>query len=133
MKQARGLEGGKQMIGTHLGGHRNRDPLVPWRALAAAIILQALRDATERPDLCHGQPYFLCELEGCSLCARRFLKSKECLDLLSILFGRRCSRKRLKAVLNRPLHLPDNPRKYDPAVLKTSPSERGLESSKAKI
>jgi hypothetical protein len=112
------------MNGTHLGGHRNSDPLSPWRALAAAVILQALRDAIERPDLCHGQPYFLCELEGCSLCARRFLKSKECLDLLSVLLGRPCSRKELKRVLSQPLYLPDNPRRYDAANLHTSPAAR---------
>ena len=36
------------MIGTHLGGQREGDPLEGWRALAAAVVLQAVREALEQ-------------------------------------------------------------------------------------
>jgi hypothetical protein len=89
------------MIGVHLGGYRSRDPLARWRALAAALILQALREVKERPDLCRGYPRFECELEGCSRCAAAFLNSRECLELLGVLLGRPCSRKRMWRALKR--------------------------------
>jgi hypothetical protein len=99
------------MIGLHLGGYRNQDPLAPWRAIAAAVILQALRDAKERPAFCQDCPHFECVAEGCSRCAVAFLKSRECLDLLRILLGRPCGRKRMRRILKRSFQIPANPRK----------------------
>lgn len=101
------------------------DELAGWRGLAAAVILQAMRDAKERSAICGGHPHFQCHEKGCSRCAWAFLMSQECLDLLTIILERRCSRKRLRGILNGPIQIPDNPRKYDAAILKTSPLERG--------
>jgi hypothetical protein len=63
---------------------RQTDPLSPWRALAAAVIIQALQDAK------NGRP---CTRDNCNAlqghtCARRallFLYSAECRDLMAIL------------------------------------------------
>src|SRR5262245_28462363 len=99
------------MIGTHLGGCREVDPLEPWRALAAAVVLQAVRDARERPARCEGRPRKWCNKQGCSRCAIDFLYSKDGLALLSLLLERPCTGQDVQTLLDCPLELPDNPRK----------------------
>jgi hypothetical protein len=99
------------MIGTHLGGRREKDPLEAWRALAAAVVLQAVRDALEQPAYCQGRPRKWCNRRGCSRCATEFLNSEDGLTLLSLLLGYRCTRKHVRAFLTCPNPLPDKPRK----------------------
>lgn len=113
------------MIGTHLGGHREADPLEGWRALAAAIILQAVRDARERPAHCQEQPRKRCYKEGCSRCATCFLNSEEGLALLSLLLGHPCTCHHVQSLLACLAPLPSKPRKTDATTLRTAPSERG--------
>jgi hypothetical protein len=113
------------MIGTHLGGPRETDPLEGWRALAAAVILQAVRDAQERPARCQRRPRKWCYKEGCSRCATKFLQSKEGLALLSLLLGHPCTHQHVRVLLTCSLPLPHNPRKIDATTVTTSPSERG--------
>lgn len=99
------------MIGTHLGGQREEDPLEPWRALAAAVVLQAVRDVLEQPARCQRRPGKWCSRRGCSRCAAEFLYSEDGLALLSLLLGYRCTRKHLRVFLTYPNPLPDKPRK----------------------
>ena len=95
------------MIGTHLGGQREGDPLEGWRALAAAVVLQAVRDALEQPARCQGRPGKWCKRRGCSRCATEFLNSEEGLALLSLLLGYRCTQNHVRAFLTCPTPLPD--------------------------
>jgi hypothetical protein len=99
------------MIGTHLGGRREEDPLEAWRALAAAVVLQAVREALEQPARCQGRPRKWCNRRGCSRCATEFLNSEEGLALLSLLLGYRCTPKHVHAFLTCPTPVPDKSNK----------------------
>jgi hypothetical protein len=99
------------MNGTHLGGPRQIDPLEGWRALAAAVVLQAVRDAREQRARCAGQPRRWCYKYGCSRCATDFLYSKDGLALLSLLLERRCTGQDVQALLACPIQLLNKPRK----------------------